>query len=215
MAGALGPATGARGAPIRAIDRMSANVYLLPCADGWMAASARSPAQCGQPGARGKSGLHEATVPGNARAGKPDGKRHRKQTAPVSAGVRVKRWGKSPPRDWQQDRHGKPHREQRRIGIVCCAACGDGRGASPRAIRVGGWTLRAIAGREEWSSTGARALGTKSGLQAVRANSASTIARKRGHGTSSHPHGFPPLRHSERALKHRPRHDRDLRFGPN
>ncbi len=30
---------------------------------------------------RGKSGLHEATVPGNARAGKPDGKRHREQTA--------------------------------------------------------------------------------------------------------------------------------------
>ena len=34
------------------------------------------------------------------------------------AGVRVKRWGKSPPRDWQQDRHGKPHREQCRIGIA-------------------------------------------------------------------------------------------------
>jgi hypothetical protein len=35
--------------------------------------------------------------------------------------VRVKRWGKSPPRSWQQDRHGKPHREQDQIGvsIVC------------------------------------------------------------------------------------------------
>ena len=30
---------------------------------------------------RGKSGLHEATVPGNARAGKPDGERHRNDTA--------------------------------------------------------------------------------------------------------------------------------------
>ena len=31
--------------------------------------------------------------------------------------VRVKRWGKSPPRDGQPDRHGKPHPEQCRIGI--------------------------------------------------------------------------------------------------
>ncbi|GGE43987.1 hypothetical protein GCM10011517_09570 [Actibacterium pelagium] len=30
---------------------------------------------------RGKSGLHEAMVPGNARPGKPEGKRHREQTA--------------------------------------------------------------------------------------------------------------------------------------
>ena len=30
--------------------------------------------------------------------------------------VRVKRWGKSPPRDGQPDWQGKPHREQRRIG---------------------------------------------------------------------------------------------------
>ncbi len=33
-------------------------------------------------GGRGKSGLHKATVPGNARPGQPEGKRHRKQTAP-------------------------------------------------------------------------------------------------------------------------------------
>ena len=31
-------------------------------------------------------------------------------------GEKVKRWGKSPPRRWQQWRHGKPHREQCRIG---------------------------------------------------------------------------------------------------
>ena len=30
--------------------------------------------------------------------------------------VRVKGWGKSPPRDWRQDRHGKPRPEQDRIG---------------------------------------------------------------------------------------------------
>lgn len=34
------------------------------------------------------------------------------------AAVRVKGWGKSPPRDWQQERHGKPHREQNRIGMT-------------------------------------------------------------------------------------------------
>ncbi len=30
----------------------------------------------------GKSGLHQDTVPGNARAEQSDGKRHREQTAP-------------------------------------------------------------------------------------------------------------------------------------
>ncbi len=35
---------------------------------------------------RGKSGLHKATVPGNARAGQPDGERHRKQTARACTG---------------------------------------------------------------------------------------------------------------------------------
>ncbi len=35
---------------------------------------------------RGKSGLQKATVPGNARAGQPDGKRHRKQTAHSQVG---------------------------------------------------------------------------------------------------------------------------------
>lgn len=30
----------------------------------------------------------------------------------------MKGWGKSPPRRWQQGRHGKPHREQDRIGMT-------------------------------------------------------------------------------------------------
>ncbi len=60
-------------------------------ADGRMTAGASSP--------RGKSGLHEATVPGNARPGQPEGKRHREETALRPCRVRVKRWGKSPPRD--------------------------------------------------------------------------------------------------------------------
>jgi len=37
---------------------------------------------------------------------------------PMSAWVRVKRWSKSPPGDWQQDPHGKPHQEQCRIGSL-------------------------------------------------------------------------------------------------
>ncbi len=35
---------------------------------------------------RGKSGLFEATVPGNPRAEQSDGKRHRKQTTPHGRG---------------------------------------------------------------------------------------------------------------------------------
>ena len=62
-------------------------------------------------------------------------------------GVRVKGWGKSPPRRWQQRRHGKPHREQDRIGMT--------RGASPRpvsgpVIRVGCSRSGASRIPEEW-----------------------------------------------------------------
>ena len=50
-------------------------------------------------GRRGKSGHRRARVPGNARTGKPDGKRNREQTAPASSDTeaRVKRWCKRPP----------------------------------------------------------------------------------------------------------------------
>src|SRR5690606_28852547 len=75
---------------------------------------------------------------------------------PPLGAVMVKRWGKSPPRDWQQDRHGKPHPEQCRIG----ASRGAGpqgyrrRDASAREARVGSWTLVVRRGLEEWSSKG-------------------------------------------------------------
>ena len=36
---------------------------------------------------------------------------------PSALKARVKRWGKSPPRFRQRKRHGKPHREQCRIGV--------------------------------------------------------------------------------------------------
>ena len=84
---------------------------------------------------RGKSGLHEATVPGNARRGQPQGKRHREQTAGGSPPARVKRWGKGPPRDGQPDRHGKPHQEQCRIGIARKVRLAGP--PAPQQIRVG------------------------------------------------------------------------------
>jgi len=75
--------------------------------------------------------------------------------------VRVKRWGKSPPRDGQPDRHGKPHQEQCRIGAS--RGC-DRTGFRIRAIspqgrlspeaRVGSSTLPVTAGPDEWPSKG-------------------------------------------------------------
>ena len=120
--------------------------------EGWMAAGCKP---------RGKSGLLEAMVPGNARAGKPDGKRHREQTAVVSATVRVKRWSKSPPGSWQQFPHGKPHLEQCQIGIS--------RGFALRAASVqkSGLAARgrlATGGQDEWSSSP----GSRSGMDRIR-----------------------------------------------
>src|SRR5258708_12025270 len=46
--------------------------------------------------------------------------------------ARVKRWSKSPPRDRQRKRHGKPHREQNQIGAAR-RATGSGGAASPPA----------------------------------------------------------------------------------
>src|SRR5206468_773314 len=83
----------------------------------------------------------EGSAPGNARAGQPDGKWHRKHTAcrepggpggvvapiegashylppsaPGSWWVRVKRCGKSAPRPWQHGWQAKPRTEQDQIG---------------------------------------------------------------------------------------------------
>ncbi len=85
-------------------------------------------------------------------------------------GVRVKRWGKSPPQRRQRLWHGKPHREQCRIGPPRGMSPGP---LQPQAGRVGSWSPPATAGREEWSSREERPQGrtsrTESGLQAVRA----------------------------------------------
>ena len=98
----------------------------------------------------GKSGLHGNTVPGNARRGRPQGKCHRKQTAPPAAsarkvaGVRVKGCGKSAPRPRQRGRHGKPHREQDRIGTVFARF--------RAAVRVGRTRRPATDVPDEWPS---------------------------------------------------------------
>ena len=56
----------------------------------------------------------------NGRRGRPQGKCHREETAGAGrpAQARVKRCGKSAPRCRQRKRHGKPHREQDRIGAA-------------------------------------------------------------------------------------------------
>jgi len=67
---------------------------------------------------------------------RPQGQCHREQTAcPVSARpARVKRCGKSAPRDRQRDRHGKPHREQDRIGVARASRRESGRRS--RSVRI-------------------------------------------------------------------------------
>jgi|GEM_PF-2062362 len=111
---------------------------------------------------RGKSGLHRHAVPDNVRRGRPQGKCHRERTAPSSEGVRVKRCGKSAPRCRQRRRHGKPHREQDRIGTatrsvrdIAITPQGDVRPA----VRVGCSRHGANLVPEEWPSRTIRKTG--------------------------------------------------------
>ena len=98
----------------------------------------------------GKSGLHGNTVPDNVRRGRPQGQRHRKQTAPGCVpGVRVKGCGKSAPRTRQRGRHGKPHREQNRIGTTG-ALVERRRPVSRPVVRVGCLRRSATTVPEEW-----------------------------------------------------------------
>jgi hypothetical protein len=62
--------------------------------------------------------------------------------------VRVKRWGKSPPRKRQRKRHGKPRREQDRIGTP---RRGKPRQAIPAvSVRVGCMRTAATPSQDEW-----------------------------------------------------------------
>jgi hypothetical protein len=116
--------------------------------------SAGRPLRQGSKGRRGgKSGLHGRTVPDNVRRGRPQGKCHRNETAcpPRGGPARVKRCGKSAPRCRQRERHGKPHREQNRIGVARVLAKARP-GLSGPATRVGCLTRRATGVAEEWPS---------------------------------------------------------------
>jgi hypothetical protein len=63
--------------------------------------------------------------------------------------ARVKRWGKSPPRERQRKRHGKPHREQDQIGAARRAT---GTRCFRAAARVGRARRSATGVPEEWPS---------------------------------------------------------------
>ena len=104
-------------------------------------------------------------MPDNVRRGQPQGKCHRKQTARSQDRVRVKGWGKSPPRLWKQRRHGKPHREQNRIGMTRNAQALQP--VSGPVIRVGCKRRRASAVPDEWlPRSGLGRSHTEPGLQA-------------------------------------------------
>ena len=106
----------------------------------------------------GKSGLHTDTAPDNVRRGRPQGKRHRKQTAgslaarPSSGKARVKGCGKSAPRGRQRPRHGKPRREQNRIGATRGAFERRKASSVGHAARVGCSRRPATGVPEEWPS---------------------------------------------------------------
>ena len=77
---------------------------------------------------------------------------------PPSGAEKVKRWGKSPPRPWQQGRHGKPHREQCRIGPPRGQVPERETAARPASAergRVGSRRRGVSRVPDEWSSTGA------------------------------------------------------------
>ena len=95
-------------------------------------------------------------MPDNVRRGRPQGKRHRDRTAcgqelRLLPQVRVKRCGKSAPRTRQRGRHGKPHREQNRIGTTLTARAGRGRFLG-LVVRVGCSRRAAMRVPEEWPS---------------------------------------------------------------
>ncbi len=69
---------------------------------------------------------------------------------PGATSARVKRCGKSAPRAWQQERQGKPHREQNRIGAARRLALP---GPFRPAARVGCMKHPATDVPDEWSSS--------------------------------------------------------------
>jgi antitoxin (DNA-binding transcriptional repressor) of toxin-antitoxin stability system len=106
-------------------------------------------------------------VAANGRRGRPQGKCHREETAGAGQLVqaRVKRCGKSAPRLRRRRRHGKPHREQDRIGAARVLGATLASSAILAAARVGCSRHGAIRAPEEWPSR-RDPLQTEPGLQA-------------------------------------------------
>ena len=139
---------------------------LFPLPAGRTAAAARAGFAAIERGG-GKSGLQGSTVAANGRRGRPQGKCHREETAGAGQLVqaRVKRCGKSAPRLRQRRRHGKPHREQDRIGAARVLGATLASSAILAAARVGCSRHGAIRAPEEWPSR-RYPLQTEPGLQA-------------------------------------------------
>src|ERR1700753_3885458 len=91
--------------------------------------------------------------------GKPQGKRHRNETAyRPKAAARLKRCGKSAPRLWQQRWHGKPHREQDQIGTAR-NPFPDSRPGRSREVRSNAHPRgMAIYPRKRWTEPGLQAI---------------------------------------------------------
>ena len=131
---------------------------------------------------RGKSGLHETRVAGNARpvkGSRPKPRESATESIPPMAGflpdqARVKGCGKSAPGSRQRGPHGKPHPEQGRIGA---ARRLDRQGCFAPSLRaatarVGCSSRGAIRGPDEWlppqirSANRIPSVDTEPGLQA-------------------------------------------------
>ena len=115
--------------------------------------------------AGGKSGLRRAgcrVTPGEGNL-EESATENAKPPESFAPRVRVKRWGKSPPRERQRKRHGKPHREQDQIGAARRAT---GKAGFRAAARVGRARRSATGVPEEWPSIAQKAW-TEPGLQAV------------------------------------------------
>ena len=81
-------------------------------------------------------GSTKDTVTDNIRRGRPQGQRHRNDTAyRPKAAARLKWCGKSAPRLRRRRRHGKPHREQDQIGTAGDLSFGSPSGSVARGER--------------------------------------------------------------------------------
>jgi len=151
-------------------------------------------------GTGGKSGLHGHTVPDNVRRGQPHGKCHRKHTATSRKGdARVKRCGKSAPRFRQRKRHGKPHREQDRIGTARARPRESGEEIPDRvsAVRRPGRLLEVL----RKPHPRGMAVTRRFAAPPYRTRLTGRLIRLRGLGGTTA--GPPPIRGDEQAARHR------------